>query len=117
MIGGNDCRNEVWKGREVFEKDYLNFTKQLLSSLGDDPTKFFILSPPPVYPQEGKFKDDAGWLSEMNMTARNEIFSNLYPEMASELNLPGQNYIDVFAILGGHNHNRLDLMADRAHPS
>jgi lysophospholipase L1-like esterase len=125
MFGSNDCYKSVWKGRHVFVEDYEKFVNKMISLVGGDKNKFFMLTPPPLHPKEGKMNFDRGE-GACEADIRNDVYPKLFPQMKTDLEIPDTHYIDAFNLLGGKDLSKQELFCqmwkgkeecDRSHPS
>lgn len=103
MFGSNDVF-KGWKGKTVFKDSYEAFAKKMISLVGSDKTRFFMMTPPPL---NGKALRDNGWEEygqryPVETKNLNEVYPKLFSTMVEDLKLPKNNFIDAFNLLGGH---------------
>ena len=60
MFGSNDCYAATWKGADHFIQSYVKFFEEMQLIVGDDKSKIFLLTPPPLYPRSLRMDYDRG---------------------------------------------------------
>lgn len=100
MLGTNDSKTFQWN-EVAFRHDYLEMSRNFLA-MESKPT-LYVMIPPPLYGQ-GAY--------QMNQTVINEVFPELIPQIAQELELPSDRVIDIMGAMGGKNQSSFELFCD-----
>ena len=98
-FGINDANNKNWVNKEHFEKSYTHVAQDLIGELGGDVSRFFMMTSPP------HCKGFNEWVfstpEEAHEERCNVDIPQVMPKIKAELKVPDNNYIDMFALLGG----------------
>ncbi len=102
MLGSNDTKSDVWKGKDSYVADYTEIIESYLAL--ESVKSVYIMSPTPVWMKHGRAPYG------INI----ELVATVIHDVAKELSIQlGLNYIDLYEVFA----DKGNMFSDGAHPN